>query len=617
MATYVPNATDFTEPLESQTVESAALEFRTLKARVNALDAAVAVDDLTDLRVPETSIAVLPAIASRAGKVLGFDAGGDPAMVDVAGATDPSLRSDLAASSGASLVGHLPAGAGAVATDVQSKLRESVSVLDFGADDTGVTDCFAAMTLAWDYCLANGKDLFIPAGTYKQTANNFPFGRINGLTPASLLDCKDITIYGAGPATVLRTDSVNGADVLQLNGAKNLHIRNLKVTGTISGSGAGTNGVSVTGGFDNVTLDHIWCEDLPSLDKTIYIDGGKALTIQTPVAGQMVECGTLKATNIFAKGCVYGFGLELDLLAASTKKTSIDLDIVAEDCRNAVIVSAGAATAAIPDNWTMGVKVRAQAINCMQDVGLYRAHGVDVECQVITTKTKEERILNYNGVKWFAADTVANVVALYAGYAHNSNVLMTGNKGECASIAQIGGAAAGSSGLPDASDKSQFCIGVLGTSASGDIVEINAEGDIAQYCTFVCSGTGTPSSAFYAPALNNAIVAGNVQLLKALQMQGALKFTYTDGLDTFGAEVAYDGEAVTVKQKNSSAPDIRVLKALNITGETVFAIRSDGYLVVNGRVTASSVVTVKQAMPIYDSSNVLVGYVPIYTHYTP
>jgi hypothetical protein len=36
MATYVPNATDIAEPLASQTVESAALEFRTLKTSVNS-----------------------------------------------------------------------------------------------------------------------------------------------------------------------------------------------------------------------------------------------------------------------------------------------------------------------------------------------------------------------------------------------------------------------------------------------------------------------------------------------------------------------------------------------------------------------------------------------------
>jgi len=199
MATYVPNATDFTEPLESQTVESAALEFRTLKARVNALDAAVAADDLTDLRVPETSIAVLPAIASRAGKVLGFDAGGDPAMVDVAGTTDPSLRSDLAASSGASLVGYLPAGAGEVPTTIQAKLRESVSVRDFGAVGDGVTDDTAAFQTAVNYGSAGSRfELTIPPGVYK-------------LTSAITITNRSIVINGAGArSSILQFYGCNG-----------------------------------------------------------------------------------------------------------------------------------------------------------------------------------------------------------------------------------------------------------------------------------------------------------------------------------------------------------------------------------------------------------------------
>jgi len=191
MATYVPNATDFTEPLESQTVESAALEFRTLKARVNALDAAAAVDDLTDLRIPETSIAVLPAIASRAGKVLGFDAGGDPAMVDVAGATDPSLRSDLAASSGASLAGYLQTGAGAVSTTVQDKLRESMSLKDKGATGGGSVDDLAAVNLAISESL---KQISATAGTYRITAAPTNPQGSKFVGPGKVL--QDITIGG-------------------------------------------------------------------------------------------------------------------------------------------------------------------------------------------------------------------------------------------------------------------------------------------------------------------------------------------------------------------------------------------------------------------------------------
>lgn len=139
MATYVPNATDPSQPTASQTVESAAAEFRTLKTRVNALETVMNAEDVKDLRVPELTVGPVPPIATRAGKVLGFDAGGNPVAVAVAGTTDPNLRADLAASSGSSLVGFLQAGTGAVARTAQAKMRESVSVKDFGAA-TGNTD---------------------------------------------------------------------------------------------------------------------------------------------------------------------------------------------------------------------------------------------------------------------------------------------------------------------------------------------------------------------------------------------------------------------------------------------------------------------------------------------
>ena len=58
---------------------------------------------------------------------------------------------------GSSLVGFLQAGTGAVATNVQTKLRESVSVKDFGAVGDGVTDDTAAIQLAVNYCIKIGR----------------------------------------------------------------------------------------------------------------------------------------------------------------------------------------------------------------------------------------------------------------------------------------------------------------------------------------------------------------------------------------------------------------------------------------------------------------------------
>ena len=86
---------------------------------------------------------------------------------NIDGAADPAdIYAALAASSGSSLVGFIQSGSGAVATTVQAKLRESVSVLDFGAVGDGVTDDTAAIQAAIDSLSINGGTLYFPVGTY-------------------------------------------------------------------------------------------------------------------------------------------------------------------------------------------------------------------------------------------------------------------------------------------------------------------------------------------------------------------------------------------------------------------------------------------------------------------
>jgi len=66
----------------------------------------------------------------------------------------------------ANAVAYDPAGLGAVATNVQNKLRETVSVKDFGAVGDGVTDDWAAIQAAIEHVIANPASLRFPDGTY-------------------------------------------------------------------------------------------------------------------------------------------------------------------------------------------------------------------------------------------------------------------------------------------------------------------------------------------------------------------------------------------------------------------------------------------------------------------
>jgi hypothetical protein len=86
-------------------------------------------------------------------------------------ATDvQSALAGLTASNGSSDIGFAQSGTGAVARTAESKMRESLSVLDFGADPTGATDSTTEIQAALDAAAADPlaiKSVFIPSGVYK------------------------------------------------------------------------------------------------------------------------------------------------------------------------------------------------------------------------------------------------------------------------------------------------------------------------------------------------------------------------------------------------------------------------------------------------------------------
>jgi hypothetical protein len=112
------------------------------------------------------------------------------------------IVSSLAASSGSSLVGFIQSGTGAVATTVQTKLRESVSVKDFGATGNGTTDDTAAIQLAVTAVYTNGKSLYFPAGTYLMSSTI----TMGNTTATAATYCH---FYGDGNNSVIKVTAAN------------------------------------------------------------------------------------------------------------------------------------------------------------------------------------------------------------------------------------------------------------------------------------------------------------------------------------------------------------------------------------------------------------------------
>lgn len=97
-------------------------------------------------------------------------------------------------SDGSSLVGFQQAGTGAVTRTAQSKMRDVVSVKDFGAVGDGMADDTAAIQTA----ITASKNVFLPAGTYKITS---PLYMTNG---ARLIG------DGVGATTINKTTTTVG-----------------------------------------------------------------------------------------------------------------------------------------------------------------------------------------------------------------------------------------------------------------------------------------------------------------------------------------------------------------------------------------------------------------------
>ena len=110
-------------------------------------------------------------------------------------------------------VSFLQAGTGAVARTAQAKMRDVVSVKDFGAVGDGVADDTAAIQAAINAKASSGGAINFPAGTYKITSSLTWYNTVSADKPG-------IAFVGEGrDSTVFKSYIVNGP-VLDIRGTK-------------------------------------------------------------------------------------------------------------------------------------------------------------------------------------------------------------------------------------------------------------------------------------------------------------------------------------------------------------------------------------------------------------
>ncbi len=123
---------------------------------------------------------------------------------------------------------------GAAKRTQHQKNAETVSILDFGADPTGVANSAAALLSAFAaLATVGGGRLFIPAGSYLIDRSSY--------SNADNITCGNITIYGDGPATKIvgQTGYPNDGggwapNIFHATGRSGITIRDMSVSGYVA-----------------------------------------------------------------------------------------------------------------------------------------------------------------------------------------------------------------------------------------------------------------------------------------------------------------------------------------------------------------------------------------------
>jgi len=196
---------------------------------------------------------------------------------------------------GASLVGFIQAGIGAVARTVQSKERDVISLKDFGAVGDGTTDDTAAINAAIAAVAVNANlgKIFVPAGIYK-------------ITSTIIIDFAGPLVFegAAGGVATISTDPDTAGASRFLNATAGGTMFKLQNTVVIH-KNVTADVTFIDCGFQNdLNAGNIAVEDAKGYDKTAFI---RCSFIGGSIAYKNTGAFNTKFENCEFHSCTYGY----------------------------------------------------------------------------------------------------------------------------------------------------------------------------------------------------------------------------------------------------------------------------------------------------------------------
>lgn len=216
----------------------------------------------------------------------------------------------------ASQVTYNPPFVGAVATNVEAKLAQMISVLDFGADPTGAVDSASAIQDAID--AADGQPVYMPTGTYRLDT-----GLTRVTTPSGVFG-PGLTLIGDGPdKTILDFRGTSSAAISVGTTTLGKFLMWVTLEGfsiTTTGSPAGAIGVQIRSVY-MAWLHELWIRNMSADGVKVVMtdgdqDGSNMVTLErvriencggwginTAVTGPYNEFSFLKLHHVFIQQC--------------------------------------------------------------------------------------------------------------------------------------------------------------------------------------------------------------------------------------------------------------------------------------------------------------------------